>query len=78
MRLSVKGRGGKGKAKDEMGEAYAKADQEKRESLVGGDYDRKAFRAWLMQPDAWNGSKGIEEEEKRRKEDDFDVRLPWN
>jgi hypothetical protein len=27
--------------------------------------DRKVFRIWLMQPDAWRGSKEIEKEEKK-------------
>jgi hypothetical protein len=36
-RSVVKGERGRGKAKNEMGETYVEADQEKREGLEGGD-----------------------------------------
>ena len=47
-----------------MGDTYAEDDQEKSAGLAVENWDRKAFRVWLMQPDVWKGSRGIEEEEK--------------
>ena len=52
-----------------MGDTYAEDDQEKRAGLAVDYWDRKAFLVWLMQPDAWMGSRGIEEEEQQEDEE---------
>jgi len=52
--------------------AYVQAyEQKKREDLAGSyrmSKDTKAFRIWPMQPDAWKGNKGIEDEDKEDEE----------
>ena len=50
-------------------------DQEERAGIAVGNWDRKAFRVWLMQPDVWNGSRGIKEEEEEEEEKNIVV---WN